>query len=199
MGIALTVLRALYRAKIKGWLGEKEVSGTLRWKLDAELYRVFDDLYLPRSDGKGTTQVDHVVVSKFGVFVIETKNFKGWIFGKEKDGQWTKKIGRNSYRFQNPLRQNELHVKALEKFLGLGRERFHSVVYFVGGSTFKTKVPENVIDRGLLKYVEGFREELLAEADVRRSAEMLEKLDAELDRKRVGREHVEALRGRMRR
>jgi restriction system protein len=55
-------------------------------RLDSRLYRVFHDLYLPRPDGKGTTQIDHVVVSRYGIFVIETKNMTGWIFGDANSG-----------------------------------------------------------------------------------------------------------------
>jgi len=61
-------------------------------KLDRKQYAVFHDLYLPRPDGKGTAQIDHVVVSPFGIFVIETKNMAGWIFGDERSRQWTQSI-----------------------------------------------------------------------------------------------------------
>lgn len=54
------------------------------------------------------------VVSPYGVFVIETRNMDGWIFGSEKQPVWTQKFPRKSFRFQNPLRQNYKHVKAIE-------------------------------------------------------------------------------------
>ncbi len=57
------------------------------------------------------TQLDHVVVSRFGVFVIETKNYRGWIFGSEKQPQWTQQIYRQKNRFQNPLHQNASSAK----------------------------------------------------------------------------------------
>src|SRR6476660_3920949 len=65
----------------KGWFGEMMVVRAGLRKLDPSRYRHFNDLYLPHPDGHGTTQIDHVVVSPFGIFVIETKNFRGWIFG----------------------------------------------------------------------------------------------------------------------
>jgi len=58
---------------------------------DPSRYRHFHGLYLPRPDGKGTTQIDHIVVSRYGIFVIETKNYRGWIFGSEKQRDWTTK------------------------------------------------------------------------------------------------------------
>ncbi|WP_163009979.1 nuclease-related domain-containing protein, partial [Pseudomonas viridiflava] len=92
----------------------------------------------------GTTQIDHVFISPFGIFVLETKNMSGWIFGREKQPQWTQKIYRRTYKFQNPLRQNYKHLKALEATLGVSLEHLHSVVSFVGESTFKTAMPANV-------------------------------------------------------
>jgi len=95
--LALFALFALVKilgsARFKGWLGEANVNRGLS-RLDPSQYHLFHDLYLPRPDGKGTTQIDHIVVSPFDVFVIETKNYKGWILGDEKQRQWTQQIHR---------------------------------------------------------------------------------------------------------
>src|SRR6478609_6172097 len=115
----------------KGWLGEIMVNRIGLKRLDPALYRTFGDIYLPRPDGKGTTQIDHIVVSRFGIFVIETKNYKGWIFGSESQRQWTQQIYRKKSSFQNPLHQNKLHVRALMSFLGLPENRFLPVVFFI--------------------------------------------------------------------
>lgn len=60
--ILLKLLLPVWLPKIKGWLGERAVVRGLR-QLDPEHYQAFHDLYLPRPDGKGATQIDHVVVS----------------------------------------------------------------------------------------------------------------------------------------
>jgi hypothetical protein len=65
------------------------------------------------------------LVSPFGVFVIETKNYKGWILGDEKQRQWMQQIYGKKNRFQNPLHQNQLHVRALMDFLALPESPFH--------------------------------------------------------------------------
>lgn len=114
------VVRVLKSPKVKGWMGERSVRKALD-RLEPANYRAFHDLYLPRPDGNGTTQVDHAVVSRFGVFVIETKNYEGWIFGSERQRQWTQQIYRRKNRFQNPLHQNLLHCK--EKRRSAGRRR----------------------------------------------------------------------------
>lgn len=145
-------LKTLSSASIKGWMGEKTVTRGLS-QLDPSLYRSFHDFYLPRPDGMGTTQIDHAIVSPYGIFVIETKNYKGWIFGSEKQRQWTQQIYRNKNRFQNPLHQNQLHIRAMMKFLALPEDHFHSLVFFVGGAEFKTPMPGNVLNHGLLSWI----------------------------------------------
>lgn len=75
---ALSVSKRFWRsAKVKGRVGEAIVSVGFLNRLDPKTHRVFHDLVIPRPDGKGTTQIDHVVVSLFGIFVIETKNYQG--------------------------------------------------------------------------------------------------------------------------
>ncbi|MEO5913818.1 MAG: nuclease-related domain-containing protein [Luteolibacter sp.] len=81
--VLLVAVKLLGSPAFKGWLGEMMVIRFGLRKLDPALYQTFHDLYLPRPDGQGSTQIDHVVVSPFGIFVIETKNYRGWIFGSE--------------------------------------------------------------------------------------------------------------------
>lgn len=100
------ILGALFgTASGKGYIGESKVSVAAMFGLPRSTYTSFRDVTLPVPDG--TTQVDHIFVSRFGVFVVETKNMGGWIFGGERDRQWTQ-VFRNGQkaRFQNPLRQN---------------------------------------------------------------------------------------------
>lgn len=147
------LFKILASPRIKGRIGEAVVNRAVLDKLDPAFYRHFHDLYLPRPDGQGSTQIDHVVVSAYGIFVIETKNYKGWIFGSEKQQQWTQQLYRNKNRFQNPLHQNHLHVRALMALLNLPENRFRPVVFFIGEAEFKTEMPPNVINRGLLSWI----------------------------------------------
>ena len=138
----------------KGWAGEKITSFLLWRHLPSGEYFRINDIIIPAQDG--TTQIDHVVVSQFGIFVIETKNYQGWIFGSPKDARWTQSLGGRKYLFQNPLRQNYRHTKCLSEFLDRDHEIFHSVVFFIGKSTFKTPMPPNVLDQGLTTYIKTF-------------------------------------------
>ena len=162
--IPLALLGVLLRSsRVKGVVGERLVRSALRLRLDRATYRAMHDLTLPTPDG--TTQIDHIVVSPYGVFVIETKNMKGWIFGGERQAQWTQKIYRNTTRFQNPLLQNYKHVKALQALLDVPPETVHSVVTFVGTSTFKTTMPKNVTQGArFIGYIKSFREPVFSEA-----------------------------------
>ena len=72
----------------KGKMGEERVHNILMQLPDE--YYLMDDIIL--ETGKGTTQIDHVVVSKYGVFAIETKNYRGEIYGDDNRKEWTQMI-----------------------------------------------------------------------------------------------------------
>ena len=135
-------IKAMVEAPIKGMMGEFAVKVGAALSLPSSVYRRYHSVTLPTADG--TTQIDHV----FGVFVVETKNKGGWIFGSERDREWTQVFpGGQKYKFQNPLRQNHRHVRAMEEALagiGLPREAVKSVVIFVGEAELKREMPENV-------------------------------------------------------
>lgn len=94
----------------RGARGERTVSGKLHGL--GEHYIVLDDLLIPNAHGD--TQIDHVVVSPFGVFVIETKCWTGWISGGENTDQWTQTIYKEKYDKPNPIYQNKVHVEAVK-------------------------------------------------------------------------------------
>ena len=175
--LLLFVLFALIRAYLrsptdKGARGEHRVNSILDRQLPSGEYKVFHDVTLHTS--QGPTQIDHIVVSRYGVFVVETKNYTGWIFGDAKSKQWTQTIYRNKSRFQNPLRQNFKHTKAVESFLSLSPRYVHSVVVFVGDAEFKTDLPDNVTHLWeLCPYILSYRDLLLGTSRVRTIAMML--------------------------
>ncbi len=150
---------------MKGYLGQLLVRLFAHWRLDKQTYRRLHNVTLSTPDG--TTQIDHVFLSRYGIFVVETKNMNGWIFGSERNAQWTQKLYKRTFRFQNPLRQNYKHLKALEAILGISPEHLHSVITFVGGSTFKTEVPANVTQGvGFIRYIRSFQQPVFSTAEV---------------------------------
>lgn len=147
----LVFVNILKSSWFKGMMGEYRVN-TLLKSLPQAHYHLVKNVTLPTTDG--TTQIDHIVVSTFGLFVIETKNMKGWIFGKAGQKQWTQQIYRYKKKFQNPLHQNYKHTKTLEELLQLCPESIFSIIVFVGRSEFKTSLPDNVTyGRGCIDYI----------------------------------------------
>jgi restriction system protein len=161
----MVVIGVLKSAWFKGVTGEALVRFAAQLRLPSETYHSIHNVTLQTPDG--TTQIDHILVSRFGVFVVETKHMKGWIFGAENDAQWTQKLFRSSFRFQNPLRQNYKHVKALEMALEIPGHVIHSVIVFSGASTFKTLLPTNVVrGGGYIRFIKSFQQQVLSDAQV---------------------------------
>ncbi len=131
-----------------------------------------------------------------GIFVIETKNYKGWIFGSENQRQWTQQIYRQKNRFQNPLHQNYLHVQALMAYLGLPENRFRPVVFFIGEAEFKTEMPPNVLNRGLISWIESHDAVFLPPSLVENILLNLCALVDSTDKKAASRAHIAAIRER---
>lgn len=185
----LAILTILKTSWFKGVFGEFIVNISAKLLLDKTQYHLIKNVTLPTEDG--TTQIDHVIVSRFGVFVIETKNMKGWIFGHPNQKTWTQKIYKHSSQFQNPLYQNFKHTKTLESLLGLSDKQIHSVIVFVGDSTFKTDMPENVTHGiGYLRYIKSKTQPVLSDLEVSDITQKIE--DGRLTRSfKTNRDHVE--------
>jgi predicted RNA-binding Zn-ribbon protein involved in translation (DUF1610 family) len=165
--VAVVALATFYARLpgVKGARGERKVRRLMAAQLNPDEYHQFHDITVESS--QGPTQIDHLVVSRYGVFVIETKNFSGWIFGSQRFRQWTQVIYGAKFRFQNPLHQNYKHTKAVEFFLGLPATSIHSLVVFVGRSEFRTDLPLNVTDlRGLIPYIKSKGSPLIESRDV---------------------------------
>jgi hypothetical protein len=149
----------------KGIFGEFMVNVSAQLLLDNKKYHLIKNITLPTADG--STQIDHIIVSQYGVFVVETKNMKGWIFGSATQKMWTQKIYRRTHKFQNPLHQNYKHTKTLEALLGLNQAQIFSVIVFVGDSTFKTKMPQNVTyGKGYIRFIKSKSRRILSEFEV---------------------------------
>lgn len=136
-----------------GEAGELAVHSLLTNCLDAHRYKVFYNVMLCTRRG-GTTQIDHVVVSQYGIFVIETKNISGWVFASEKSYRWTSTLPAlgysryvmncYKYHFQNPIRQNYLHIMTIAETLKVPLRNIISIVAFPDETEFKNGYPSGV-------------------------------------------------------
>lgn len=97
----------------KGAVGEKKVKDVLDSVKNDNDFVINDYLV---DDNRGSShQIDHIFISKNGIYVIETKNYAGRIYGREKEQEWTEVLayGNVKNRFYNPLKQNETHAAVI--------------------------------------------------------------------------------------
>ena len=169
--VAFIALLAIAAAVVKqpwfkGYVGEFIINLSIKIFLDKEVYHLVQDVTLPTDDG--TTQIDHVIVSRYGIFVIETKNMGGAIYGSEHQKQWTQAFGPRKNKFMNPLHQNYKHTATLAKLLNMPHAKIISIVMFIGDAKLKTtdKLPPNVMDTGMVRFIKSHSQELLSPEQV---------------------------------
>jgi hypothetical protein len=121
--------------KIKGSIGEYKVASKLK-RLNQKEYIVLNNILL--KNDKLTTQIDHIVISQSGIFVIETKNYKGWIHGHQNSEYWTQSIYKHKSRLRNPIKQNWVHVFAIKKILSEYKYiKYFPIIVFAGDGELK--------------------------------------------------------------
>ena len=130
------------KANIKGKWGESKVSWISDYAKLGDNSVTIRNLYLPWSDGR-TAQIDQLIIAESGIYVIEVKNYKGWIFGNENNQYWTQVLS-TGYRGQsiknklyNPLKQNASHIYCLKKHLAGFNIPYYSIVVFSNDAEFK--------------------------------------------------------------
>lgn len=125
-------------------------------------FHLLNNVTIPFQDG--TTQIDHILISTKGIFVLETKHYKGWIYGDEKSKTWTQVTFHVKNQFQNPLRQNYRHIKVLQELLDfLPKEQIHSIVVFTGDGVFRSELPKKVVYlHQLVDYLQPFQDDVIS-------------------------------------
>ena len=129
MGLLRDLAGALLRDDI-GTFGEALTEAELKWaKLFGKKGITLRNIYLPKDNGE-TSEIDLVYITQKGIFVIESKNYSGWIFGDEFSQFWTQSLpNKQKNRFYNPVRQNRTHIKWLKEYLG-GDIFCYSIIVF---------------------------------------------------------------------
>lgn len=91
-------------------------------------------------DGAKSVQIDHVLINSHGIHVIETKNYAGWIYGKDVDKEWTQTLsfGKVKHTFYNPIKQNQGHIHSLKQVLPM-KAPIYSYIVFTGRATLRIK------------------------------------------------------------
>ena len=119
--IILIIIIKIFGSKIIGWFGELWTKGKIK-KLPKDKYKVINDVFIYTKESYH--QIDHVVVSPYGIFSIETKQYNG----DKYDKKWVRKVGKKTYYYTNPIRQNYGHVKSLLQLLNIDESKIFNVV-----------------------------------------------------------------------
>ena len=146
----------------KGENGENVVMMKLML-LPEDKYLVMHNVTVPLS--RSSSQIDHIVLSVYGIFVIETKNYSGSIYGLEHREYWSQYINKNKNQFYNPILQNAGHVRALRQYLkGFGSIPVTPIVVFSDKADLKVNCEESiVINWGLLlQTIQQYQEEKIS-------------------------------------
>lgn len=141
------ISRQLNKPYVKGALGEKYVERAIGNTIEGVQYILNNSIF---ESEMATLQIDHIVINQHGVFVIETKNYSGMIYGQVDEEKWTQVWVNNPTNnvFYNPIKQNDAHAKYIVKILG--DVPVKSLVVFVRGNISNIK-SENVINLPKLK------------------------------------------------
>lgn len=112
---------AIVSKKNKNKVSAERIGELGEYKINIQLdqfpsnYKHLSDLMLENKKARsGYSQIDHLLLTPYGIFVIETKNYAGRIYGSKEDKQWTVN---KKFRMMNPFRQNYGHLKALEAII----------------------------------------------------------------------------------
>ena len=152
-----------YQRRNKENSGETQVRQALMKYCSNNDAHILSNITLRLQD-RSTTQIDHILISGKGVFVIETKHYTGWIFASANSKVWTQVIYKIKNKFQNPLLQNYKHVKAVQGVLEFIEPKYiYNIVVFSGDAVFKNIKPDNVYYKNeLISAIEAFPNNVLS-------------------------------------
>ncbi len=162
--IYIKYVPAKYSKKEKGKHGEDAIKMYAWLLLNSKIYKGIHGVILPTSSG--STQIDHIFLSRFGIFVVESKNMKGIIHCDPEADKWHQELNKK-YSFKNPLKQNAYHIEHLAKLLNIEESELISIVVFNGIATLRGNVPDNVEQgRSFIGYIESFRKPIYTDTQV---------------------------------
>ena len=125
-----TLYEMLFGDNLTGKLGELFTAKELKWvQLFGRNGKILRNVYIPKDNGE-TSEIDVLFITQKGIFVFESKNYSGWIFGDEKGPKWTMMLpNREKHTFYNPIKQNATHIKWLGNYIGSEIPLFSIIVF----------------------------------------------------------------------
>ena len=124
------ILDEIFDESWKGKRGEKLTEKELKMvRFFGRDGKTLRNVYIPKGNGQ-TSEIDVMYITEKGIFVFESKNYSGWIFGDEEGQYWTSMLpNKQKNRFYNPIKQNRTHIKWLRKYLGESIPLFSIIVF----------------------------------------------------------------------
>ena len=161
----------------KGVFAEYKLNRLLRWRLSGR-YQHFRKLKL-LTEKNELTEIDHLVLCPFGIFVIAVRSDRGYIYGSETEANWTRQYFGRIKHLMNPLHQNFKNVEAVKQFLQLKNteavQQLYSVIAFSKVAHFRTEMPNNVMYVNAVSgYLKQFNEPCLTEDQLNRFSALLQ-------------------------
>ncbi|MBL7980073.1 MAG: NERD domain-containing protein [Bacteroidetes Order II. Incertae sedis bacterium] len=166
------LLSRFIKSKIKGFTGELKTD-ILLLSLDNSRYKVINN-FMTEINGR-SCQIDHLIISPYGLFVIETKNYSGWIFAGENNDYWTQIHYKMRNKFYNPIKQNNGHINVLKHFLiKFSKIIYIPIVVFSSAAKIKTEVPSNVVHyHDLISKIKSYKNRTITEPELKEIYELL--------------------------
>ncbi len=146
--------------------------------LNLKEYHVFSNVILKTDSG--WARVDYIVVSKYGVFIVETKSRNGRINRNGEETQWTEVLNNNELSLQSPVKQTYLNTKGLADFLNIDHELVHPVIIFGENYRYRKIMPDNILTNICAQHIRRETQRLLDEQEVERICRELNQLKANL-------------------
>ena len=187
LAVLIVIIYFAFGKKIIGWFGEHWTRKALK-NLPKE-YIMLNNVFIYVDNY--THEIDHVIVSPYGIFSIETKQYNGYFTGDKYDKKWVRHVGRKKYYYNNPIRQNYGHVKSLSKLLNISDDKIYNVVCIP--STAKLQINH---DGELVRY-DTVRDKILSydKVVIGNVDEIVDKIkNANIKDERLMKEHINRIR-----
>ena len=129
-GFIDSIIDLIITPEFLGTHGEKLTEKELKWvNVFGRRGKTLRNLYIPKDNGD-TSEIDVVYITQKGIFVFESKNYSGWVFGDEDGAYWTVMLpNREKNKLYNPIKPNRTHIKWLGNYIGSDIPLFSIIVF----------------------------------------------------------------------
>lgn len=146
------IIAFLASPRFRGDIAERRTRRILANGLEKNRYTLLNDVLLPA--GGGTVGIDHIVVSRFGLFVIESRHVSGFISGSEFQDRWKQESWGRSKRIDNPMHHNVKQAETLGRLLGMPLTKIHPIVVLTGHKGLRNRAPDHLVPaEQLIRYI----------------------------------------------